>query len=115
MKKITDSIQSAIANVQSAFPSVFTKEDVVSILEGLIDDVTEDEETTTSATLTEEEMEELASNIASSIVGEGVDIISDYELSLNYKEVELDSVDYDSQSIENEAFRAIKDFFEERK
>ena len=77
---------------------------VIELLEEL-------DETPSSSILTEEDIKELADNIASSIASEGMDLISDYDLSMSYREVELDSVDLDEGNIAKEAKRAIEDFF----
>ena len=41
-------------------------------------------------------------------------LIEDYELSMSYKEVELDSVTIDEEVIRREVERAIKAFFNDR-
>ncbi len=42
---------------------------------------------------------DLIDEIADEIVGEDIDLISDYELEMNYREVELDSVSIDRDRV----------------
>ena len=72
------------------------------------------DETPPSSALTEADIKELANNIASSIADGGLDVIRDYELSMSYREVELDSVEFYEEDIAKQAERVIKDFFEDR-
>jgi len=72
------------------------------------------DETPSSTGLTEEDIKELAKSIAESIASEGMDLVEDYDLSMSYREVELDSVELDEGRISKEAERAIKAFFDER-
>ena len=52
--------------------------------------------------------DELINDIVSEIEGLDMDIVSDYELSMSCREVELDSISLDSGYIENAVKRAIK-------
>jgi hypothetical protein len=52
--------------------------------------------------------DDLISSIVSEIEGLDMDIVSDYELSMRYREVELDSISLDSGNIENAVRQAIK-------
>ena len=52
--------------------------------------------------------DELISSIVSEIEGLDMDIISDYDLSMSYREVELDSISLDSGNIEEAIRQAIK-------
>jgi hypothetical protein len=52
--------------------------------------------------------DELISSIVSEIEGLDMDIISDYELSMRYREVELDNISLDSGNIEEAVRQAIK-------
>jgi hypothetical protein len=52
--------------------------------------------------------DDLISSIVSEIEGLDMDIISDYDLSMSYREVELDSISLDSGNIENAVRQAIK-------
>ena len=52
--------------------------------------------------------DELINDIVSEIEGLDMDIVSDYELSMRYREVELDSISLDSGNIEDAVRQAIK-------
>lgn len=80
----------------------------------VIELINELDETPSSSGLTEEDIKELAKNIAERIAAQGTDIIGDYDLSMSYREVELDSVDFSEGDIAREAEEVIKDFFEDR-
>lgn len=80
----------------------------------VIELINELDETPSSSGLTKEDIKELAENIAERIASQGTDIIGDYDLSMSYKEVELDSVDFSEGDIAREAEEVIKDFFEDR-
>jgi hypothetical protein len=80
----------------------------------VIELINELDETPSSSGLTEEDIKELAKSIAESIASEGMDLVEDYDLSMSYREVELDSVELDESRISKEAERAIKAFFDER-
>jgi hypothetical protein len=104
--------------VSTAFPSLYTKEDVIKVLRKLEESLKaelndEEEETeTVSKGLTADQVQEIADAIASEIRGEGIDLIEDYDLSMNYREVELDSVEFDEDEISKIAKRAIEGIIE---
>jgi len=52
--------------------------------------------------------DDLISSIVSGIEDLDMDIISNYELSMSYREVELDSISLDSDNIEDAVRQAIK-------
>ena len=104
--------------VDSSFPSLYTKEDVIKVLRDLeeklkveMDDNSE-EETTTKISITEEQIQEIAENAASSIAAEGTDLVEDYDLSMSYREVEIDSISLDESRMAKEIERAITNWFE---
>ena len=100
--------------VDSSFPSLFTKEDVIKVLwdleQKLKAEINKNEITTKS--LTEAQIKEIAENATSSIASEGMDLVEDYELSMSYREVELDSLTLDESRIAKEIERAITNWFE---
>jgi hypothetical protein len=119
MKKSTliAEFDQATHDVDSSFPSLYTKEDVIKVLRNLEEVLkTElngnDEETTSKVSLTKEQIKEIAENAASSVVSEGLNLIDDYNLSMSYREVELDSVELDESRIADEIRRAITGWFE---
>ena len=100
--------------VDSSFPSLYTKEDVIKVLRNLEETLKAElnENETTTKGLTEAQIKEIAENAASSIVSEGLDLIEDYELSMSYREVELDSLTLNENKVAKEIKRAITDWFE---
>jgi hypothetical protein len=101
-----------------------TKQELIAQLEGpatveftfmpvskVIELLNELEETSSVPSLSDEDIRDLASAITESLESEGLDLISDYDLSMSYREVELDSVTLDSNQIEKEVKNALKDFF----
>jgi hypothetical protein len=100
--------------VSTAFPSLYTKEDVIKVLRNLEEKLKaelNDEETETETVtpgLTKDQVQEIADAVASEFRNEGTDLISDYDLSMSYREVELDSVEFDEDEISKIAKRAIE-------
>jgi hypothetical protein len=45
----------------------------------------------------------------------GIDLVSDYDLSMNYKEVELDSIDLNNHQIKGAVKSAVQNWVEELK
>lgn len=62
--------------------------------------------------ITQEQINDIADNISDEIVGIGTDLIEDYELEMNYREVELTSVDFSERRIENIVKNALNDLLE---
>jgi hypothetical protein len=121
MKKSTliAEFDQAVHIVDSSFPSLYTKEDVIKVLRNLeiilkdfIGSDEEDETETVSKGLTKDQVQEIADAIASEIRGEGIDLIEDYDLSMSYREVELDSIEFNEDEISKIAKRAIEGIIE---
>lgn len=55
---------------------------------------------------------QLAADIACDIDCEGTDIIDDYDLDMNYREVSINSIDYNRRRIEDIVLNILKDHFE---
>lgn len=102
--------QNLLAHLESSALVDYTFMPVSRVIE-LINQL---DETPSSSGLTEKDIKELAENIAERIAAQGVDIIGDYDLSMSYREVELDSVDFSEGDIAREAEEVIKDFLEDR-
>jgi hypothetical protein len=99
--------QELIAQLAGPASVDFTFMPVSKVIE-LIEEL---DETPSVPSLSDEDIRELASQITESIEDEGLDLISDYQLSMSYREVELDSVDFDGTVIQREVNRALRDFF----
>ena len=96
--------QQTIELLQQQLPGFYSVEQVINVINGIED--------FKPITLTEDQINELASQIAEEIADEGLDLIDDYDLSMNYKEVELDGVDYNNRAMVNAATRAIGGYLE---
>jgi len=121
MKKSTliAEFDQAVHIVDSSFPSLYTKEDVIKVLRDLeatlkdfIGSDEEDETETVSKGLTKDQVQEIVDAIASEIRGEGIDLIEDYDLSMSYREVDLDSIEFNEDEISKIAKRAIEGIIE---
>lgn len=80
----------------------------------VIELINELDETPPPSALTEADIKELVEDIVGQVAGEDMSLIEDYELSMSYREVELDSVTIDEEVIRREVERAIKAFFDDR-
>ena len=112
-------IQQAVASVENAFPSIYTKDDVVKLLTSI-----EIESPKESSSLSQSQIEDLCRRIVAQIKenAEGLDnscIDKDSaEMSMGYSNtVELDSVEFDTSEIADQVVDGIGDvietFFEE--
>ena len=110
-------IQQAVASVQNAFPSIYTKDDVIKLLESI-------EIQQSSGKLSNEQIEELTQSIQEKVsrairnfdTGDIVDN-STAEFSIGYSNIlELDSVDVDLDNLNDEIESTIEstvtEFFE---
>ena len=117
IKVMYTNIQQAVASVQNAFPSIYTKDDVIKLLESI-------EIQQSSGKLSNEQIEELTQSIQEKVsrairnfdTGDIVDN-STAEFSIGYNNtLELDSVDVDLNSLDDEIESTIEstvtEFFE---
>jgi hypothetical protein len=63
------------------------------------------------ATFTNEQIKEFAETITGQITDMGLDLVDDYDLSMNYREVELDSIDFDSSKMQRTIESELKELF----
>jgi len=96
--------QQTIEILQQQLPGFYSVEQVINVINGIED--------FKPITLTEDQINELASQVAEEIADEGLNLIDDYDLSMSYKEVELDGVDYNDRAMVNAAKRAIGGYLE---
>jgi len=101
--KIT--IEEAVKQINEGFSSIYSKDDVLNLLSVL-------ETSSGQFEITDEMVRELSSNIAEAIESEGTDIVDDYELSMNCKEVELDSIDLNEGRIRAAVRDALEAYIE---
>jgi hypothetical protein len=119
MKKSTliAEFDQAVHNVDSSFPSLYTKDDVIKVLRDLettlkdwIDEknVVDD----SKVILTTEQLDSLIQVVTDNVKDMGDDIIYDYELSINScREVELDNADLHYDNIQEIVEISIQDWF----
>jgi hypothetical protein len=118
MKKSTliAEFDQAVHIVDSSFPSLYTKCDVIKVLRDLEttlkDFISEKEETIQDRiVLTTEQLDSLIEAVTIEVKDMGLEIIYDYDLSMNYKEVEIDSVDLHYDNIQNIVETSIQEWF----
>ena len=92
--------QQTIELLGKQLPGFYSVEQVIK----LINDI----EDSDSFELSDDMVSTLSSDIAEALENEGMDIVDDYELSMNYKEVELDRFDFNMSRIK----AAVKDAIE---
>jgi hypothetical protein len=97
--KIT--IEQAVKQISEGFSSIYSKDDVLHLLSVL-------ETSNSEFEITDDMVSTLSSDIAEALENEGTDIVDDYELSMNYREVELDSINLNEGKIK----AAVKDAIE---
>jgi hypothetical protein len=108
------------AQVQSAFPSLFTKEDVIKVLRALQDDLDfEDED---SEFLTQEQLDGLREDICNKVENKIERLYSDdlvdldsAELELNGDRISVISIEVNTSTIVDEISTIIDDVFREVK
>ncbi len=102
----------AVHIVDSSFPSLYTKDDVIRVLRDLEiilkDFIDEKEETIQDRiVLTTEQLDSLIETVTNEISSMDEYIIDDYDLSINDKEIQLDSISLNSSGIEEKVSEAV--------
>ena len=118
MKKSTliAEFDQAVHNVDSSFPSLYTKCDVIKLLRDLettLKDWIDEKNVVNDSKVifTTEQLDLLIQAVTDDIKDMGVDAIYDYDLSINCREVELDSVDLHYDNIQETVEASIQDWF----
>jgi hypothetical protein len=101
-------ISDAQTVVENNFSSYFTKQDVLDLL-GMIDSNTIDAGPK-SVKLTDTQISSIANNIIDAIKSQGMSIVEDYELELNWKEVEVSEFTWDESLLAREIESAITEW-----
>lgn len=86
-------------SINNSFPSIYTKDDVNRLLSKLKDSILEESEEPIVGVFDNEKITEIANEIYDELDGEGTDIVDDYDLSMSYREVELDRIDLNKRAI----------------
>jgi hypothetical protein len=101
--------QATIDLLKQQLPGFYSAEQVIDMISKIEPEVLEAYE---FVQFTEEQMSVLVGNVVDEIRDQGLDLISDYDLSMNYKEVELDSIDISSGSVKNAVKFAVENWVE---
>jgi hypothetical protein len=99
--------QQTIELLSQQLPGFYSVEQVIK----LINDI--EDSGTSKFNFDSDQIQQLSSNITDAIENEGSSIIDDYDLSMNYKEVELDSVEFNTSSLKSTIKDAIEEFINE--
>ena len=102
------SLHTAIEKVQTSFPSLYTREDVITVLTSFAEEAKEELKGESTPGISKDNRESLVQDIYVELEELGLDIFEDYELSMSYKEVELDDITLADTRIE----RAIREVVE---
>lgn len=100
--------QQTVELLQQQLPGFYSVEQVIK----MINDI---EDSNESFEFSDAHINDLSSDIADALSQEGTSIVDDYELSISGREVELDSIDFDSRTISNIVSDIVTDFMEQFK
>ena len=108
------------ANVESSFPSIYSKEDVLkglADLENAILQSLEVEEPANDGKITDNDVNDLIDDLVEAIeLEDGTSLIGDYELAMRYgNEVEIESLNWDKNEIVRIVKEAVIDWQKELK
>lgn len=78
----------------------------------MIESLDESIEETSKITINEDQIKQLTNLISENITDIGLELISDYDLTMSYREVEIDAVDLDADRIEKSVKDTIKDWLD---
>jgi hypothetical protein len=101
--------QATIELLGKQLPGFYSVEQVINIINDI-----EDSETSTFE-FHSDSIRELSNTITSALDNEGIDIINDYDLTINSREVEIDSIDFSTSRIRGIVEEALEDFAEQLK
>jgi hypothetical protein len=98
--------QQTLDTLKTQLPGFYSAEQVIEMISKI------EEPQSKGFSFNEEQINELVSSIVNEVTDLGIDAIDDYDLSMNYKEVELDSIDFDDHSIKRAVNDAIDTWIE---
>ena len=99
--------QQTVELLEKQLPGFYSVEQVIKLINDIEDNG--------SFELNDGYINDLSSDIAEALQGEGTNIVDDYELSMSYKEVELDSIDFSTSDINRVIRDVLTDFMEQFK
>ena len=100
--------QATIDLLKQQLPGFYSAEQVIDMISKIEPEVLEAYE----FEFNDDQIKTLVGNVVDEIRDQGVDIVDDYELSMNYKEVELDSIDISSSSVKTAVKFAVENWVE---
>ncbi len=101
--------QATIDLLKQQLPGFYSAEQVIDMISKIEPEVLEAYEFTK---FTDEQIGTLVSNVVDEIRDQGLDLISDYDLSMSYREVELDSIDISKDSVKTAVKFAVENWVE---
>ena len=103
--------QATIDLLKQQLPGFYSAEQVIDMISKIEPEVLEAYE----FEFTDERIKTLVDNVVDEINDLGIDLVSDYDLSMSYKEVELDSIDLNNHQIKGAVKSAVQNWVEELK
>jgi hypothetical protein len=100
--------QATIDLLKQQLPGFYSAEQVIDMISKIEPEVLEAYE----FEFNDERIKTLVGNVVDEIRDLGIDLISDYDLSMSYKEVELDSIDLSSHSVKEAVESAVQNWVE---
>jgi hypothetical protein len=119
MKQATSHVQGAITKVENAFPSIFTKDDVVILLSELSDAIENDDDVTNGGLIMDKEtlLDKIRGAVDDAITNmsndEIVDISSTEFNIRNGNEIEIESIGINTSDIIDEVMREVDEVLDE--
>ena len=100
--------QATIDLLKQQLPGFYSVEQVIDMISKIETEVLEAYE----FEFNDDQIKTLVDNVVDEIRDLGIDAVDDYELSLNYKEVELDSIDISNHSVKKAVESAVENWVE---
>jgi hypothetical protein len=102
-------IDNALTEVRNSFPSIYSKDDVISILEGLKDNAD------STFTPDKQKLKDVLENVIQRVARNfDEDLISDVEFRIEYgNTIEIDSCSIDTDSISSTMYEAVEEAIDE--
>ena len=121
MENINDLFDDAITTTIDAYPSIFSKDDVVNLLSNLRSSVLVEAATLKpTVSISEMDFQEFSSNVCKALEREinngGLDVYdySSAEFSINYHNtIEIENLDFNTDAVTNELSNILLDRFQE--
>lgn len=100
--------QATIDLLKQQLPGFYSAEQVIDMISKIEPEVLEAYE----FEFNDDQIKTLVDNVVDEIRDLGIDAVDDYELSLNYKEIELDSIDISNHSVKKAVESAVENWVE---